>query len=169
MPANTEIFKQFLNHTFIETGSHVGNGIQQALDAGFQQVYSIELVPASYQKCVSRFQGNSKVHLFHGSSIQRLPGILKNMQERCTIWLDSHDFCIDNPQSMIIEELLIIGMHFRKNHTILIDDMRLWETQFKVKRQTVKNMLKLINPVYKIDTIDGEGSGMKNDILYARP
>ncbi len=168
MTASKEIFETALNPVFIETGSCAGDGIQQALDAGYREVHSIEVDPKFHETCKKRFSRNNSVNLYQGSSIIWLPKILKTMQERCTFWLDSHYFDPYNPQSMVIEELLIIGLHFRKNHTILIDDMRLMEVEFKIKRQTLKNMLKLINPEYKIETVDGGGAGLKNDILQAR-
>lgn len=167
MPSSKEIFERYLNPVFIETGSHIGDGIQQALNAGFQKVFSIELVPEYYQRCIKRFQGNEKVKIFEGASIYHLPRILHGMQEKCTFWLDSHNFSPENPQSMIIEELAIIATHFRKNHTILIDDNRLIETEFKIKRQTIKNILNIINPEYKIESIDGNGAGLINDIITA--
>lgn len=169
MPATKEIFENYLNYSFIETGSCEGNGIQQAIDAGYKDIHSIELDPRYYEKCMNRFKGNKSVHLYQGNSIIELPKVLKTMQERCTIWLDGHFFEPENPQSVILEELVIIAMHFRKNHTILIDDVRLFQTEFKIKLQTVKNMLKLINPAYKIETIDGFDKGiLHKDILVAK-
>ena len=43
MPSKVENFKKYPNPVFVETGSLMGDGIQQALEAGFQKVISIEL------------------------------------------------------------------------------------------------------------------------------
>lgn len=170
MPGTKEIFENYLNYSFIETGSCEGNGIQQALDAGYKDIHSIELDPKYYEMCQKRFKGNNSVHLYQGNSIIELPKIMKVMEERCTIWLDGHFFEPENPQSVIYEELVIIAKHFRNNHTILIDDVRLFEKEFKIKKQTIKNILKIINPAYKINLIDGFDKGvLVKDILVSRP
>ena len=41
MPSNTENFRKYPNEIFIETGSYMGDGVQQALDAGFKNVVTI--------------------------------------------------------------------------------------------------------------------------------
>ena len=52
MPSNVDNFKRFKNELFIETGSFYGEGIQQAIDAGFENIISIELSP---KDCFWRF------------------------------------------------------------------------------------------------------------------
>jgi len=53
MPASTELFQKYPNPVFIETGSCHGTGIQQALDAGFTEIYSIELSSIFYEECLN--------------------------------------------------------------------------------------------------------------------
>ena len=45
-----------MNPVFVETGSHIGNGIQEAIDAGFTEVYSIELSGKFFNICKERFK-----------------------------------------------------------------------------------------------------------------
>ena len=41
MPSKKENFQKYLNNYFIETGSFVGDGVQQALDAGYKNIISV--------------------------------------------------------------------------------------------------------------------------------
>lgn len=166
-------FTSYLNDTFIETGSYVGDGIQAALDAGFKQVLSVELSPFYYEHCKQRFKGNKKVRLFLGSSIDVLPRLLKVIKTPITFWLDAHYSGGKTAKAKqdvpILEELEIIKNHFIKTHTILIDDMRLtgkvgsdWE---KVTKQEVESSIGVINSDYKITY----GFGVEEyDILIAQ-
>ena len=63
MPAddNLQIFKDYKNNNFfLETGAYYGVGIQQALDAGYENIVSIELSEHYYNLCKQKFQNNKK-------------------------------------------------------------------------------------------------------------
>ncbi len=169
MPATIEIFKNYLTDTFIETGSYIGDGIAKALNVGFKIVHSMEINYEYYNKCHVRFINNDNVNLYNGDSIKFLKDILDKIETKCTFWLDSHNFDETNMCSRIVEELMIIAMHKRHDHIILIDDNRLIETNFGLNREQIKRLLKIINPKYKIDTVDGYDKGvLENDIIVAR-
>ena len=51
MPSKKEIFQKYINNYFIETGSYLGDGIQQAIDAGFKNIISIELSDKYFNIC----------------------------------------------------------------------------------------------------------------------
>lgn len=76
--------------TFIETGSFEGHGVQKALDAGFEKIYSCELMKQHYDFCMNRFEGNDNVNLYFGSSEYFLPELLEQIDERFVLWLDAH-------------------------------------------------------------------------------
>jgi hypothetical protein len=61
MGSSTENFKRHKNDVFIETGAYVGDGIQQALEAGFSEIISIELSDKYYQHSKKRFESNPNV------------------------------------------------------------------------------------------------------------
>lgn len=171
MPSNTQIFSKYPNTTFIETGSFVGDGIQQALDAGFQKVISIELSDKYFDICKNRFLNNEKVTLFKGDSYKVLPDILSNINEPATFWLDGHHSCGDTALgdywAPLIQELETIKNHQIKTHTILIDDMRCWKEPNDVHgfyEPDIFEKLKEINNDYKFSY---EDSPVKNDILAA--
>jgi len=76
--------------TFIETGSFEGYGIQKALDAGFTEIYSCELMKKHYDSCMDRFSDNDNVSLYLGSSEDFLPEILEQVDQPFVLWLDAH-------------------------------------------------------------------------------
>lgn len=170
MPATVELFKKYPNPVFIETGSWHGDGIQQALDAGFKKVYSIELSNQLYEQCRNRFDKNKDVILFNGDSSDILPYLLFNIHVPVTFWLDGHYSCGDTAmgklKSPLIQELSAIRGHDVRNHTILIDDLRDWTIEeHGFNTEILKQIISKINPGYKFTLEDGY---IPNDILVAK-
>lgn len=129
-------FRKFSN-VFCETGSHTGEGILQALNAGFTTIKSVEADKELFEKCELRFGNLIGVELFFGLSADRLPEMLADVDCPAVFWLDAHaagegtfahedvmkkrgksDFAQDR---ILTKELEIILNH-RKDHIILIDD-----------------------------------------------
>ncbi len=167
-------FYPYLNSVFIESGTYGGDGVRAALNAGFKKIISIELSKYYYDLCCDRFKDEPRVQLYFGDSILVLPKILKGINERCTFWLDGH-FCQDMTACGIMpvplmEELKIIARHSIKNHTLLLDDMRLLRTHdaewkdLDYGTDDVEKVIRSINPKYKICYIQGFA---KQDILVA--
>lgn len=184
MSANTNLFKSFnKNKIFIETGSMLGNGIQQALDAGYEKIISIEYSEYHANFCTNRFAWSPKVKIVNGDSSKILYDVIKNIDEPITFWLDAHysgcgDYsnfvataCGTN-ESSLMEELEQIKQHRLNTHTILIDDIRCWVKNTKTlpevpnliqfDKTDLENMLKNINPNYSIEYYDG---WVQNDIM----
>jgi len=156
------IFTQFKNNVFIETGSFMGDGIQKAIDAGFKKIYSIELSDKYAGICEQRFRGNPKVKIVRGDSAFVLQDILKDINEPITFWLDGHHSCDDTALGAywapLIQELEQIKNHHIKNHTILIDDMRCWQEVNEVHgfvADDLRTKVKEINSGYDFSYIDG--------------
>ena len=167
-------FAPYLNPVFIESGSYAGEGIMAAIRAGFPRIISIELSDYYYTFCKEKFRNISNIELYFGDSIEVLPEILKGINERCTFWLDGH-FCQDYTASGIMpvplmEELKIIAKHPIKDHTLILDDMRLLrghEAEWKHLEYCicdVEEMIHSINSNYKITYHYGV---VPNDILIA--
>ena len=75
MPINFNL-NDYLNPVFVETGSAGGNGIEQALKAGFEKIYSIELSEQFHQQCEQHFVReveSGQVTLIFGDSTYALP------------------------------------------------------------------------------------------------
>lgn len=176
MPAYKELFERYPNEVFIETGSYTGEGIQAALDAGFKEIYSIELSNSLWSYCMLRFNGKDNVHLLLGDSSKLLKRLLKKIRVPCTFWLDAHYSggvtAKGSQDSPLIQELEIIEDHHIKTHTILIDDMRCWnmnEHGFDVRE--IVRRITAINDAYCFSAEDGIDINLnvyRNDILVAQ-
>jgi hypothetical protein len=161
MPGNKELFQKYLNPVFVETGSLYGDGIQQALSAGFKTIYSIESNIDRVAKCIDRFD-TSKVHLVFGKSELVLDKVVNDINKPITFWLDAHN----GYNSPLLKELEIIKEHYIKTHILLIDDLRDWSIKkcgFDI--DILKDRILRINPNYIFTLEDGY---IPNDILVAK-
>lgn len=165
------IFAKYPNQYFIETGSYLGDGIQMAVEAGFPQIYSIELSTYFYQHCLDRFTLQPQVHILQGDSSKMLINLLDQIDAPATFWLDGHyswgNTAMGDTNTPILTELRAIGEHHIKTHTLLIDDIRQCGTmEFDfIELQTIIDEILKINPRYKISFEDGY---VTNDVLVAK-
>ena len=169
--SSKELFQKYPNPVFIESGTYYGDGIQAAVDSGFETIYSIELDEKLYRHCVNRFKDNMNVHIIFGDSHLVLDDLLSMIRSPITFWLDGHwageGTSMGKYESPLIKELEAIGRHHIKTHTILIDDLRCWNKDVQgFDREALSNTCLQINPEYKISF--GKGY-VENDILIARP
>lgn len=172
---------------FVETGTYRGDTVQLALNAGFEFVHTIEVDRGMYDKCAERFNGNPNVKLWFGDSVDIIPQILEELNEPATFWLDAH---ASGPLSggkyapcpLVLELESIYGkkkikftdrgseMYIEKtsinNHTIMVDDRRLFGTPEwgYVQESQIMNLIFAINPNYKIYYLDGH---QEKDIICA--
>lgn len=114
---------------FIETGTADGDGIQSALTAGFDKLYSVELSPSLYEKSKQRFSNQQNVNLVCGSSADELPNILRKVKKPFLLWLDAHTsggpYIGEAMHDYLPKELSCL-FEFKsklKNSVIMIDDM----------------------------------------------
>ena len=132
-------FRKF-SDTFIETGTHIGESVQSALDAGFTTIKTVELYGQFYEHAVKRFEGNKNITCFHGKSVDCLPEMVKDIPVPSVFWLDAHpsgpgtalhdELMAGNKEAhqdnILFAELSIILRSGR--HVILIDDQSGWKT-----------------------------------------
>jgi hypothetical protein len=159
---NINIFPKYNNcNYFIEGGSYKGNGIQNAIEAGFKNIISIEITKYYYDLCVEKFKDNPNVKIIFGDTTKILPELLKEINEKCVFWLDSHysdpSTEYGDKMSPILDELDIITEHCRKyNDTILIDDRRCWSKSdwnyqnYLFTSDDIEDKIKEINSDYEI-------------------
>lgn len=164
-------FKNHLNDIFFETGSYAGDGIQAALDAGFNMVYSMEVNPPNYEECLERFKDNINVYLFQGDSSCDLYEAIRGINTPITFWLDAHYSGEGSAMGLVkyplLYELNQIRRHHLNTHTIMIDDMRCWRGFNPARDHDDNNIIDTImaiNPRYKIKYVDGTEP---NDVLIA--
>jgi hypothetical protein len=171
MTAKAGIFSKYRNAIFVETGSYLGDGIQKAIDEGFNRIISIELADKYYEHCRQRFAHDMRISIVQGDSFKVLPNILKCIDQPTTFWLDGHHSCDDTGLgeywAPLMKELDVIKDHHIKEHTILIDDMRCWEEPNPVHgffKDDIYKKLKEINQNYAYSLEDGH---VEKDILAA--
>ena len=170
-------FHGHLNPYFVETGTFGGDGIQKALNAGFKNIYSMDIDPIFVREAKKRFRNASaKVHVFQKDSGRELFEIIASINEPITFWLDAHNGFPDPNSSEkntpLLEELDQIKKHHIKTHTILIDDLHCCNTllfDFLSVDDIVEKVLE-INPDYDISFEPGGDAGeYPYNVLVAKP
>lgn len=172
MPSRIELFEKYnSNKVFIETGSYAGEGIRNAIFAGYKDIHSIELADKYYQYCKSYFKYIDWVNLYLGDSVEQLPNILNKLETSATFWLDAHysggDTAFKEVLTPLMRELDIIKGHKIKNHTIIIDDLREWRTDYPAIGfgiEDIKRKILEINTDYHFSVVDGF---VPEDVLVA--
>lgn len=147
---------------FIETGLWECRGVEKALRAGFERVISIEISPKIFrsgEKRLAKHISSGRVTLLLGDSAELMAIALSLVPDsRIVFWLDGQA----NP---LYAELEAIGRHGRNDHTVLIDDRRLFSrSTWGVDESRVKDMLLAMNPQYRFCCLRGH---VPNDVLCA--
>lgn len=155
-------FNKYVNEYFVETGSYIGDGIQQALDTGFKNIISIELSDKYFDTCKERFKENKNVTIVKGDSAHILFDVIKDINVPITFWLDGHHSCGDTACGEfwvpLIQELEQIKKHKINTHLLMIDDMRCWENFNPVHGFSKKDIVekaKEINNNYQLSYEEG--------------
>ena len=148
MPIDEKQLRSYAyNDVFIETGTWMGGGIRVAIACGFPLIYSIEKSDKLFNRATEKFKNNDNVEIIKGDSAEQLPLLLERIDCRATFWLDAHI-----PDCPLLEELAAIGAHPIKEHTILIDDRRIFDGKgLDVKEDDVISAIMKINPYYKVE------------------
>lgn len=167
MPIDKDILAKYTNPVFVETGTYMGATVQKALELGFEKIITIEIDEKLYQQACRRFASRPSVELICGDTLNSLPDILARLDRPATFWLDAHRGPGpggDMPYP-ILKELELIASHPIKNHTILIDDRRLLDTDWRLTEADVRVALLKINSNYQIAYEPGL---VENDIIVAK-
>jgi len=170
MPFINELL-QYTNDIFIETGTYKGETLDIVLNM-YKEIHSIELSDTFYNNCKTKYMQCPKIHLHKGNSKYDLYNIIEYINTPITFWLDSHWSNVDNvgcdaeTHCPILYELEQIQRHSIKNHTIMIDDIRLMDNDhFKVTVAEIEKKLYDINPNYTLTYYNDYCA--QNDILVA--
>src|SRR5512133_67751 len=151
MEKKHEIFKRFPNKWFVETGTYAGDGVQAALDAGFENVISMDVSVENIKRCEERFKGDDRVKLFCTDSAISLGNVIADIKEPITFFLDGHWSGDGSPTGLVkiplMYELLHIKNHPVSTHTILIDDVRCWKGMSPVRDFDLEHLLIMLNAI----------------------
>ena len=113
----------------IETGTYLGDMVE-AQKSVFKKIYSIELGEELFINAVKRFEKDKNVKILRGDSGIVLNDLMPNINGPAIFWLDGHYSEGITAQGMkdcpILEELTAIFAVQKFNHTVLIDDARLF-------------------------------------------
>jgi hypothetical protein len=115
----------------IETGTHMAQMLRAVLPL-VDDLYSIEMNPASYRRAVQRYSGDPRVHLIHGDSATELPRLLEHIDTPALFWLDAHNFEFETP---IRAELQAVADYFVPGHVIIIDDSKWFNGRYQYPTQ----------------------------------
>lgn len=157
---------------FVETGTYMGDTVWMALEwEKFDKIHSTEIHVELYSRAVKLFSHKPQVKIWNEESFEAIDHILTDEKNAtCTFWLDAH---ASGPLeggrfggSPLLHELASIKKHGNTQHTIFIDDRRLFgsEEWKGVKEEDALKLLKEINPDYNIIFLDGH---VEKDIICA--
>jgi len=166
---SNKILESYLCDNFIETGTYQGEGVLEAVKAGFKNIYSVELHKELFEAAVIKFQDSPNIEIVNGDSASMLAQILSKVDSKATFWLDGHYSGSHTAKGLkvspVMEELAQIAKHSIKTHNILIDDIRYVHTgEYEFTMDELISTLMSINNKYKISYHDGY---QKDDILIA--
>jgi len=170
-----EVLEKYLNKYFVETGTHIGNSVQLALNCGFEKIITMEINPEKVESAKKRFSKEieeGKVIILQGDTVETFKEALKLLDGPATFWLDAH--WDDGPQGEYLCPLPIeleeIKKTSIKNHTLLIDDRRLFGLDgttwgHTIDEDGILESIFDINEKYKISYEDG---CVPKDIISAK-
>ena len=158
---------------FIETGCYLGDGIQLAIDSGFEEIFTIELVEKYINICKNRFS-NKKINFIQGDSYLELSKLLDSFPEdKFTYWLDGHYSSSDTGRGIkdfpIMEELEAILKRNVNGEIIYVDDMRILKNYSEdINTERIISLVKKYKSNYEISYEDStlhSGEYLHNDIM----
>jgi hypothetical protein len=160
-----ELIKKYFKPIYVETGCACGDGILRAQEAGCNEIHGLDVNGSYVNQCKKR--SGIEDTLLVGKAENLLPSIMRKLKgKEAIIFLDAHKVSNEGNQTLpLIKELSIIWGSGQKNHTIMIDDVRLFGGELKVSREKVVAMLSIINSNYNIVTEDSNTN--KGDVLVA--
>tara|TARA_B110000261_G_C13096089_1_gene361925 strand:- start:4398 stop:4961 length:564 start_codon:yes stop_codon:yes gene_type:complete len=153
--------------------------LKQALKCNFDKLYSIEIRQDFIEKAKEIFNEdikNGRLNLYLDDSTN-MNKYLIELDKKTLFFLDAH---VDNSnihnykkKCPLIEELAAIANLKRKDHIILVDDLRILKNKFPWGEtsygsinflEEIKTKILSINKDYKFSTLNGH---IKNDVLIA--
>ena len=175
-PPKIHLTKEYLEKygngdIFVETGTYLGETVDMVLESDlYNIIHSIELNEELYTQAQKKYENSEVVYLWKGDSVDQLAIIVSCLNDAATFWLDAH---ASGPLSggksggsPVLDELDIISSSPFNDHTIFIDDVRLFgsaEWNYVTKEAAIEKIMK-INPNYNIYYLDGHERG---DVLCA--
>ena len=171
MSITLEQLSKYKNPIFIETGTYTGITVQKALDAGFEEIHSIEISPTWHEKARHTYADQEHVNLHLGNSADVLRELLPQITRSATLWLDAHnfEFCpekiVHGNACPLLDELECLCLYPQFINTILIDDLPNFDF-FNYDIEDVKTACLEINDGFVFSIL--QNRNRENQILVAR-
>ena len=166
MPLDRVDLTKYLSDVFIETGTHRGDGVRRALEAGFSEVYSMEPNISMLSRMPQGLLDDHRVMVGVGDSRKWLCDFIYMAEnDSVTFWLDAHpDGELSFDDSPLADELRHIKTcrNLYISTTILIDDMRLFSDEDQARIEAVVRSMGDDPQVYRIN------GHCENDILVGQ-
>lgn len=168
VPSDTFKWARAFSDTLVETGTYQGRGVQGALLAGFEHVYTCEIslpILLGAKNNIGEWFGG--VHYAHGSSSEMLPAMLRMSGKPSAVLLDAHVvpgnvLCEDAAKDAgtvcpLREELMALQSASFHGHLVLIDDIDLAGTHHLagITLEEIVTSLLHINEGYRFRVLDG--------------
>jgi hypothetical protein len=169
-----EVLTKYPNKYFVETGTHIGNSVQLALDCGFEKIITMEINSQKVEYARKRFSKEieeGKVTILQGDTISLFKDAIDNLDAAATFWLDAH--WDDGPRGKYLcplpIELECLLNHPIKKHTLLIDDRRLFGVEGTTWGHTIDEdgIMESILDINKDYKISYENGCVPDDIIVA--
>ena len=123
-----------------ETGTFFGYGVQLAINAGFEKIFSVEIIDEYFTANVERFSDQENVTILKGESAAVLGDTVGEIESNILFWLDAHfpgadgglchyNSCEDEAIRCPLEHELEIIRARRpgRKDVFIIDDLNLYE------------------------------------------
>ena len=166
MPLDRVDLSKYLSGVFIETGTHRGDGVRRALEAGFEEVMTCDIDASFLGRIPAKLRDDARVRIGYGSSKHWLTDFCYTAQYKsATFWLDAHpNGDLEYATSPLSYELEVIDAHieFMNDVTIMVDDMRLFGEE---DQDAIELFIEDMRSVVQISRINGH---CENDILVGQ-
>jgi hypothetical protein len=170
-----KVLEKYPNKYFVETGTCWGDTVQLALECGFKKIITMEISAEKVKHNEERFCkeiSEGRVEIFYGDTVDIFKDVIAAIDSPATFWLDAH--WDDGPKGEYLcplpIELDILINHPIKEHTILIDDKRLFGVPNTTWGHTI-DLDGIIDLLYDINsnyTISYEDGCVPKDIIVAK-
>lgn len=154
MPLNIDL-NNFLNNVFFEAGTGDGNGVQAALDAGFQKIISCDIHHQKVLSAKRRFKkeiAEDRVEIYKGRAHEVMAAVIPYIEDSITFWL--HAMGPRRQRSSICDQLNVIAAERTAAalDTVIIDDFRILEEMGR--GPLIYKTMTALNPDYIIEDHD---------------
>ncbi|MBE3037006.1 MAG: hypothetical protein IMZ70_08020 [Candidatus Atribacteria bacterium] len=168
MGNSVELIKKYLQPIYVETGCSAGDGILKASEAGAELLFGIEPNTEVHFTCLKKTK-HLNFHHFDGTSERHINTVVLEIDkknERAIFFLDAHKVgCCKGETYPLKYELAAIRKARRKDHIVMIDDVRLFGMELPDTKEEVEERLRKINVGYKIVCENSDTN--EKDILVA--